>query len=228
MSEPMARYETGGKPPRGTEVRRMSRAEFDRLAADFAWRRGDYDARRGLAEVVAEPLVGHESRGRQAYDLLGALVGERVWPAGSLRIEWRGSVLEPDECFYFGDPRFAESEAPFGFGEDEACSPERGHAPPRLVVEINRSSRPARAAEKRGDYFEMGVEEVWAWTPKGGARIYRRGSGATTEAACEESAVVPGVTRADLDWMWAAPRWSDRRRRREETARRIAARAATD
>lgn len=170
-------------------------------------------------------MFGHESRGRQAYDLVADLAGARVRPAGSLRIEWRGSVLEPDECFYFGDPPAADSEAPFGFGEDEACAPERGHAPPGLVVEINRSSRPARAAEKRGGYFEIGVEEVWARTPENGARIYRLRPDSTTGAACEKSAAVPGVPRADLDWMRAASRWSDRRRRREETARCIAARA---
>ena len=218
---------TGGpasaRPARGATVRRMTRAEFDRSASRFAWPRGDYDARRGLAEVVAEPMLGHDSRARLAYDLVRTVCGARAYGAGALRIEWRGSVLEPDESFYFFDPGVE-----LGFGFDEACRPERGHLPPPLVVEIDRNSPPARAAEKRGDYFDLGVREIWAWTPTGGAAIYRRRSGARAESVAEspipESKVVPGVHREDLEELWAAGDWVAQGERRSSVARRVLAR----
>lgn len=207
-------------PARGVKGRRMTRAEFDRRASRFAWPRGDYDARRGLAEVVAEPMLGRDSRARLAYDLVRAVCGDRAYGAGALRIEWRGSVLEPDESFYFFDPGVE-----LGFGFDEACCPERGHRPPPLVVEIDRSSPPARAAEKRGDYFDSGVREVWAWTPAGGAAIHRRRPGAEAESV-PASEVVPGVHREDLEELWAAADWVAQGERRSSVARRVLARLA--
>lgn len=217
------REPASARPARGARVRRMTRAEFDRSAGRYAWPRGDYDARRGLAEVVAEPMLGHDSRARLAYDLVRSVCGARAYGAGALRIEWRGSVLEPDESFYFFDPGVE-----LGFGFDQACCPERGHLPPPLVVEIDRSSPPARAAEKRGDYFDLGVREVWAWTPTDGAAIYRRRSGAEAESVTgspvPESEVVPGVHSEDLEELWAAGDWVAQGERRSSVARRVLAR----
>ena len=219
------------EPPLGTAVRKMSRAEFDRLAEERRWPRGDYDARRGVAEVVARPLLRHERRRGEAGLFVGALVGDRVQLAGSLRIEWQGSVLEPDASFYFfaGDggpdddpglePAMEAVVAP-GFGEDEACRPEKGHAPPPLAVEINRSSSPARAAEKRGDYLEMGVQEIWDWRPGDGASIYRRGLAGRVDRV-PESGVVPGVTREDLEALWTQVEWGESGRQREAVIRRV-------
>lgn len=220
MSEPAGSYGPSGvRRLRATKVRRMTRARFDRLAGEFAWPRGDYDARRGLAEVVAEPLMAHEGRAERALLLLRDLFGDRMESAGALRIEWRGSVLEPDKAFYFDLP----PDGP-GFPWEAPCRPELGHLPPPLVVEIDRSAHPARAAEKRGDYFEMGVREVWVWTPNRGAALYCPGADGGIESV-SASGVVPGLTRGDLEELWGGGKWGEGAKRRVRVARRI--RAAT-
>ena len=224
----------GVEPPVGTEVRKMSRVQFDRLSEERHWPRGDYDARRGVAEVVAEGMPAHERRAVRADLFVDALLGERVEPARSLRIEWRGSVLEPDGSFYFFaaddgpddepglEPAIEAVVAP-GFGDEEACQPEKGHAPPPLVVEINRSSSPVRAAEKRGDYLDMGVQEIWVWRPRDGASIYRRGTDGRPERV-PESGVIPGVTGDDLAVLWAHAEWGETARPRKAAVRRVRAR----
>ena len=240
---PEASRAAGVEPPVGTEVRKMSRVEFDRLSEERHWPRGDYDARRGLAEVVAEPTLPHESRAGGAARFVDRLCGERAVLTGALRIEWRGSVLEPDASFYFapGPERGgAPTGAPTGAGDepglepaaralvapgfDEACCPEEGHAPPPLVVEINRCSSPARAAEKRADYLEMGVQEIWTWRPRDGASIYRRGADGEAETV-GESGVLPGVTREDLEELRAPADWGDTGRRCAAVVRTVRERA---
>ena len=201
-------------PPAGMAAYRMSRTDFDVRCEEEFWKRGDYDARRGLAEVVETPLLGHEWRGVEATILVFLVCGDRALGTGALRIEWRGSILEPDASFYFAPL------SDLGYTDDENCRPELGNRPPALAVEINRSSSPARAAEKRGDYFDMGVEEVWTWRPKDGARIYRQ-TAAGSPSSVTESAVVPGVARDDLDELWADGPWSETPRRRSAIVRRI-------
>ena len=223
----------GVEPPVGTEVRKMSRVEFDRLSEERHWPRGDYDARRGLAEVVAEPSLPHELRAGRVDLFLYELLGERVVLTRALRIEWRGSVLEPDASFYFlpgpaaspagpdDEPRLEPApRAVVAPGFAEVCCPEEGHAPPPLLVEINRSSNPARAAEKRADYFEMGVQEIWTWRPRDRATIYRRGKDGETEIV-PESGILPGVTRADLEALWVDTEWGGSGRRPAAVARRV-------
>ena len=228
---PEASRAAGVEPPVGTEVRKMSRVEFDRLSEERHWPRGDYDARCGLAEVVAEPLPGHEGRIGEAVRLVDRLCGERAVLTGALRIEWQGSVLEPDASFYFvapgGGPRLraglewrpgvalasaveptVELAASPGYGAEEACRPEEGHLPPPLIVEIHRTSNPVRAAEKRADYLEMGVQEIWTWRPRAGATIYRRGEDGGAQPV-RESGVLPGVTREDLEDLWADAEWGE-------------------
>ena len=85
---------------------------------------------------------------------------------------------------------------------------------------------PARAAEKRGDYLEMGVQEVWDWRPRDGASIYRRGNDGRPEAV-PESAVIPGVTREDLDALWTSPEWVESGRQRAAVIRRVRERGRT-
>ena len=226
----------GVAPPRGTAVRKMSRVQFDRLSEERHWPRGDYDARRGLAEVVAEGMPAHERRAEEVRLFVYDLLGGRVVPTGPLRIEWRGSALESDASFYFlpADDRPGEEpglepavEAVVvpDYGDDEACQPQKGHTPPPLVVEINRSSSPARAAEKRRDYLEMGVREIWVWRPRDGASIYRRGTDGRAETV-SESGVLPGVTRNDLQSLWAYAEWAESPRRRGEVVRRVRERAS--
>ena len=200
-------------PPAGTVAYRMSRTDFEVRCDEDFWKRGDYDARRGLAEVVESPLLGHEWRGGEATLFVGFVCGAEVAPTGALRIEWRGSILEPDASFYFAPL------SDLGYADDENCRPELGHRPPALAVEINRSSSPARAAEKRGDYFDMGVREVWTWRPKEGATIYRR-SADGSPSSVPESAVVPGVRREDLEELWSDPR-SEAPARRAVIVRRV-------
>ena len=200
-------------PPAGTVAYRMSRTDFEVRCDEDFWKRGDYDARRGLAEVVETPLLGHEWRGVETSIFVSLVCGERVQGTGALRIEWRGSILEPDASFYFAPL------SDIGYTDDENCRPELGHRPPALAVEINRSSSPARAAEKRGDYFDMGVREVWTWRPKEGATIYRR-SADGSPSSVPESAVVPGVSREDLEELWSDPR-SEAPARRSIIVRRV-------
>ena len=195
-------------------VYRMSRTDFEVRCGEDSWKRGDYDARRGLAEVVETPLFGHEWRAAEARESVSRLCAEQVEFTGALRIEWQGSILEPDTSFYFAPNLHS------GHGDDEVCRPESGHRPPALVVEINRSSNPARAAEKRRDYFDLGVREVRTWRPGEGASIYRRGDDGYPETA-EESAEVPGVTLADLEELRAAARPGERAPRRPVIVRRI-------
>ena len=222
----------GVAPPVGTEVRRRSRPEFDRLAGERHWPRGDYDARRGVAEVVA-PILRHEWRVGEAHRFVHRLCGERVILTGALRIEWCGSVLEPDASFYFAscveradgapedEPRLEPApRAVVAPGFTEACCPEDGHAPPPLLVEINRCSSPARAAEKRADYLEMGVQEIWTWRPRDGAAIHRRG-GDEAEETVRDSGVLPGVSREDLEELWAEAEWGESGRRCSAIVRRI-------
>ena len=91
----------GEWPPRGTAVYRMSRTDFDLRCDEEFWKRGDYDARRGLAEVVETPLLGHEWRAAETALLVDGICGVGFRPTGALKIEWRGSILEPDASFYF-------------------------------------------------------------------------------------------------------------------------------
>ena len=200
-------------PPAGMAAYRMSRTDFDARCEEEFWKRGDYDARRGLAEVVETPLLGHEWRGVETTALVGLVRGEEVGPTGALRMEWRGSILEPDASFYFAPL------SDLGYSDDENCRPELGHRPPALAVEINRSSSPARAAEKRGDYFDMGVREVWTWRPKDGAAIYRRAADGSPSSV-PGSAVVPGVSQEDLEELWSDPR-SEAPARRAVIVRRV-------
>ena len=203
-------------PPAGTMVYRMSRTDFEVRCDEDFWKRGDYDARRGVAEVVETPLLGHEWRGVETSIFVSLVCGERVQGTGALRIEWRGSILEPDASFYFAPL------SGLGYSDDENCRPELGHRPPALAVEINRSSSPARAAEKRGDYFDMGVREVWTWRPKDGATIYRRAVDGSPSSV-PGSAVVPGVTRGDLEELWSDPR-GEAPARRAVMVRRVSGR----
>ena len=204
----------GEWPPPGTAGYRMNRTDFDLRCDEEFWKRGDYDARRGLAEVVETPLLGHEWRAAETILLVDGIGGVGVRPTGALKIEWRGSILEPDESFYFGP--FSD----IGYSDDENCQPELGHRPPALVVEINRSSSPARAAEKQQDYFDLGVREVWTWRPRDGAVIYRPSAEGPPRPSAE-SGILPGVVREDLDELWAEVPWSETPGVRSAVVRRV-------
>ena len=201
----------GERWPSGVEVRSLSRDEYERLSEEGAWKRGHYDGRRGRAEVVAEPTRAHEWRACEVAPLIYALrdpAGRRVgMPCGAMRIDWRGSIYEADATFYLDDDaaRWACASG------DAPCRPEDGDPPPRIVVEIDRTTAPGRAAERRRDYLAMGVGEVWSWTPRGGAAIHVPGPDRRPVAA-EESTAIPGLARQDLDRLWSTPDWRERDR----------------
>ena len=57
----------------------------------------------------------------------------------------------------------------------------------------------------------MGAAEVWPCPPRRGAAIHVPGPDRRPVAA-EDSAVVPGLTRQDLDRFWSTPDWRERDR----------------
>lgn len=189
----------------------MSRADYDRLSEDGAWKRGHYDGRRGLAEVVAEPRLSHEWRAWEVGLLIDRLrdpAGRRFgMPCGAMRIDWRGSSYEADASFYLDAAdarRVCASDAP-------ACRPEDGDPPPQIAVEIDRTTAPGRAAERRRDYLEMGIVEIWSCTLRGGAAIHVPEPN-RQPVATEDSGVIPGLTRLDLDRLWSTTDWLARDR----------------
>ena len=64
------------------------------------------------------------------------------------------------------------------------------------------------------------MAEVWSWTPRRGAAVHVPGPD-RRPAAAEESAVVPGLTRQDLDRLWSTPDWRERDRVITEIAARL-------
>lgn len=230
----------GVAPPVGTEARQMSRVEFDRLSEERHRPRGDSDARRGLAEGVARPTLAHEWRADETRVFARALLRERVNLTGALQIEWRGSAPEPDASFYSTSCVGYADDAPedepglepaaevvVAPGFAEACRAEEGLAPPPPVVDIDRGSSPARAAEKCADSLEMGVPEIWTWRPREGATTGRRRRDGAEETV-PESGVLPGVRREDLEPLRADAGWGEGVRRRSAIVGRILERVGTD
>ena len=201
----------------------MPRDLFDRLTDHDDAPRCRYDELTGLAEFVAEPGFAHEgpaSRITQLFALIAyelAHEGREVsWaPAGALRLLSDDGAFEADASFYL-DP-----EAERAVREVEGYLDVRtGLPPPDVVVEIDRSRR---SRHKLAPYFRMGVEEVWTNHRLDRAVIWRPDAGAA--AACrpaEESGVCPGLTRADLDRLFARGSPSAQAEFSRALARRVA------
>ncbi len=203
----------------------MPRELFDRLTDHDDVPRCRYDEHTGLAEFVAEPGFAHEVPAAEVtgffYRLDDALAARgRVvsWQfTGALRLLSDDGAFEADASFYL------DAAAAKAVGRLEGYVDVRtGLPPPTLVVEIDRSRR---SRHKLGPYFRMGVGEVWTNHRLDRATIWT--ADAEAVARCrpvDESAVCPGLTRADLDRLFTRSDPSSRARFSRALARRVAAR----
>ena len=201
----------------------MPRELFDRLTGHDDAPRCRYDEHTGLAEFVAEPGFAHEepavavsqffSRLQDALVDRGVVVSWRF--TGALRLLSDDGAFEADASFYL------DAAAARAVGRVEGYLDVRtGLPPPSLVVEIDRSRR---SRHKLAPYFRMGVEEVWTNHRLDRAVIWRPDAGAA--AGCrpaEESGVCPGLTRADLDRLFARGSPAAQARFSRGLARRVA------
>ncbi len=212
----------GADAPVRVEVA-MPRALFDRLTDHDDAPRCRYDEHAGLAEFVAVPDMTHEvqtmAAGQFVFRVQDALADSGVevsWrPAGATRLLSDDGAFEADASFYL------DAEAARALGQVEGYVDVRtGLLPPTLIVEIDRSRRSSR---KLAPYFRMGVEEVWTNHRLESAAIWRPDAGAA--AGCrpaEESGVFPGLTRADLDRLFARGSPSAQAKFSRALARRVA------
>ena len=201
----------------------MPRGLFDRLTDHDDAPRCRYDEHTGLAEFVAEPGFAHEEPAAAVTQFFGRLedaLAARVvvvsWRfAGALRLLSGDGAFEADASFYLDAAAARAVEQVEGYVDVRTGLP-----PPTLVVEIDRSRR---SRHKLGPYFRMGVEEVWTNHRLDRAVIWRPAAGAA--AGCrpaEESGVCPGMTRADLDRLFARGSPSAQARFSRTLARRVA------
>ncbi len=202
----------------------MPRDLFDRLTDHDDAPRCRYDEHTGLAEFVAEPGFSHEGPASQITQLFALIAYELAqegrevsWaPAGALRLLSDDGAFEADASFYL-DP-----EAERAVREVEGYLDVRtGLPPPDVVVEIDRSRR---SRYKLAPYFRMGVREVWTSDRKDGVTIW------TPDAAAAEgfrpapaSAVLPGLTAADLAPLCTRGDPREQARHSRRLARRVAA-----
>ena len=150
---------------------------------------------------------------------------EDALAARGLDVSWRSTgalrLLSDDGAFEADASFYLDAAASRAVGQVEGYVDVRtGLPPPTLIVEIDRSRR---SRHKLGPYFRMGVEEVWTNHRLERAAIWRPDAGAA--AGCrpvEESGVCPGLTRADLDRLFARASPPARARFSRTLARRVA------
>ena len=214
----------GPDAPARVEVA-MPRGLFDRLTDRDDAPRCRYDEHTGLAEFVAEPGFAHESPASQIALLFGRIAdaladeGREVsWePAGALRLLSDDGAFEADASLYL-DPA-----AERAVREVEGYVDVRtGLPPPDLVAEIDRSRR---SRHKLAPYFRMGVREVWTSDRKDGVSIWTPDTAAAEGfRSVSASAVLPGLTAADLAPLCRRGDPRDQARHSRGLARRVAAR----
>ena len=223
--EPVDRAASADGPDAPVRVEvAMPRDLFDRLTEHDDAPRCRYDEITGRAEFVAEPGVAHEEPAVAASQFFGRLEdalaehGRVVsWRfTGALRLLSGDGAFEADASFYLDAAAARAVEQVRGYVDVRAGLP-----PPTLVVEIDRGRRSRR---KLGPYFRMGVEEVWTNHRLDRAIIWRAADTAEGCGPVEDSAVCPGVMRADLDRLFSAGSPSARARFSRALAGRVAAR----
>ena len=201
----------------------MPRGLYDRLVDRNEAPRSRYDMATGRAEYVAEPSIGHERRAAEISELFILVKHELhdaghprdVVVAGASRLLSDDGAFEPDVCV-FVDPRNVRAVRRL----EGYLDTRKGHPVPDLVAEIDRS---ADSGHKLAPYFRMGVREAWTWSRRDGARIRVAGPGAPRgSVTVDESRVLPGLARDDLDHLLAGYRPGDASRRVRALARRIA------
>ncbi len=210
----------------------MPRDLYDRLTSHDNAPRGRYDMATGRAEFVAEPGIGHEWRAWEVSKLFWLvehlLSGEDPPPdfliAGATRLISDDGAFEPDTSLFLNS-----ENAGMAVEVEDYLDTRKGHPVPELVVEIDRS---VGSKHKLAPYFRMGVREAWTWSRRDGLRIWvadpaeERGL-----RAVEQSRILPGVSRGDLDQLLAgrSPSAALRRSRiASRIARTIAARRKRD
>ena len=143
-----------------------------------------------------------------------------AWRAsGALRLLSDDGAFEADASFYF-DPtaeRALRDRGIAGYLDVRAGLP-----PPDLVVEIDRSRR---SRHKLAPYFRMGVKEAWTSDRKDGVSIWAPHAGAPEGfRAVPASALLPGLTGADLAPLCTRGDPLEQARHSRLVARRVAAR----
>ncbi len=205
----------------------MPRDLFDRLTDHDDAPRCRYDERTGLAEFVAEPGFAHEGPAWAIGELVSCVrwaLAERghdvAWLAsGALRLLSDDGAFEADASFYF-DPTAERALRARGLAG--YLDVRTGLPPPDLVVEIDRSHR---TRYKLAPYFRMGVREAWTSDRKDGVSIWAPDGGAPEGfRAAPASALLPGLTGADLTPLCAPGDARELARHSRCLARRVAAR----
>ena len=201
----------------------MPRDLYDRLTNWEHAPHSRYDMATGRAEYVAEPGMGHEGRAARTSRLFGYLedaLDDAGHPAlfiigGATRLLSDDGAFEPDECLFM-DEANAHAVARF----EGYLDTRKGHPVPELVVEIDRS---VDSSHKLAPYFRMGVREAWTWSPRDGARLWTADPNAAPGfSAADESRVLPGLSREDLDRLLAGYPSIELSRETRRLARRVA------
>ena len=204
----------------------MPRGLFDRLTGHDDAPRCRYDEHTGLAEFVAEPGVAHEGPAWAIGDLVSCVrhvladYGHHVaWRAtGALRLLSDDGAFEADASFYL-DPNAERALRDRGIAG--YVDVRTGLPPPDLVVEIDRSRR---SRHKLAPYFRMGVKEAWTSDRTDGVRIWASHAGAAEGfRSVPASAVLPGLTGADLAPLCTRGDPLEQARHSRRVARRVAA-----
>ena len=129
---------------------------------------------------------------RAHHDALADEGRDVSWiPSGALRLLSDDGAFEADASFYL------DAEAERAVRElDGYLDVRTGLPPPDLVVEIDRSRR---SRHKLAPYFRMGVKEVWTSDRQEGVGIWTPDAGVAEGCRpASSSALLPGLTGADL------------------------------
>ncbi len=183
-------------PPleRGQRVvlRGVSWAAYERLLADLTDSHAAHLAYdRGALEVMVLS-VAHERWNRRLAALFEAMaegIGLDFENLGSITLARKDAArgCEPDSCFFVRDVERLRAAETMDLDVDPA---------PDLIIEIDLSSR---SLDKFPIYARLGVAEIWRYAATT-LTLFRLDEEGDAYAAREQSGVLPGVTRSDLQY----------------------------